>query len=245
MAKYGQFCPVAKSLELLGDQWTLLIIRDMLGGVSHFNDLERGLPGISRAVLSKRLSQLQRAGVIEKRLYATRRQSTEYVLTQAGYELGGVIGALTVWGEAWAFSEPEPDELDPVLLMWWLRGDVRQETIPQTRVVVQFDFLLPRKAYFWLVMTPADVTLCLTDPGYEVDVSVTADLAAFYKVWWGRTTFEQALRDNGVTVEGQSRLVRALPGWFRWSAAQHMSGLQAMRLQKPALAGAAGSPDTH
>ncbi len=229
MAKYGQFCPVAKSLETLGDQWTLLIVRDMLGGVSHFNDLERGLPGISRALLSKRLRQLERAGVIEKRLHMARRQSTEYVLTQAGHELEGVIGALTIWGEAWAFAEPEPEELDPVLLMWWLRGDVEQENLPPTRIVVQFDFLLERRVYFWLVMTSADVTLCLTDPGYDVDVAVTSDLAAFYKLWWGQITYTQAVSEYSVMIEGSRHLQREFPGWFRWSAARHMSGLKAQR----------------
>jgi DNA-binding HxlR family transcriptional regulator len=232
MTKYGQFCPVAKSLEILGDQWTLLIVRDMLGGVSHFNDLERGLPGISRALLSKRLRQLQRAGVIEKRLHAARRQSTEYALTQAGRELEGVIGALTVWGEAWAFSDPEPEELDPVLLMWWLRSDVQREKLPEARVVVEFDFLTDRRAYFWLVMTPTDVSLCLTDPGYEIDVLVTAELATFYKLWWGQLSYGQTLRDHGVIIEGNTRLVHEFPSWFSWSAARHMNGLRARRRQQ-------------
>lgn len=232
MAKYGQFCPVAKSLEVLGDQWTLLIVRDMLGGVSHFNDLERGLPGISRALLSKRLSQLQRAGVIEKRVNIGQRQSTAYELTRAGHELAGVIGALTVWGEAWAFREPEPEELDPVLLMWWLRSDVQPEKLPHTRVVVQFDFLTDRRAFFWLVMTTTDVTLCLTDPGYEVDVVVTTGLAAFYKLWWGRISYDQAVREHGMTIEGKPRLVHDFPSWFSWGAAEYVGGLQAVRTRQ-------------
>jgi DNA-binding HxlR family transcriptional regulator len=209
-----------------------LVIRDMLGGVSHFNDLERGLPGISRALLSKRLRQLQRAGVIDKQLHTARRQSTEYVLTQAGYELEGVIGALTVWGEAWAFAEPEPEELDPVLLMWRLRGDFDRENLPPVRVVVQFDFMLERRVYFWLVMTSADVTLCLTDPGYDVDVTVTSDLAAFYKLWWGQITYREALRDYGVILEGRRALLPEFPGWFRWGAAHHMAGLRELRGQR-------------
>ncbi|MGE0057166.1 MAG: winged helix-turn-helix transcriptional regulator [Dehalococcoidia bacterium] len=235
MARYGQFCPVAKSLEILGDQWTLLIVRDMLGGISHFNDLERGLPGISRGLLSQRLQLLRRAGIIEKRLHAGHRQSTEYTLTQSGQELAGVIGALTVWGEAWAFAEPEPEELDPVLLMWWLRGDVQPEKLSQTRAVVRFDFLMDRKAVFWLVITPADVTLCLTDPGYEVDLLVTSDLAALYKLWWGQITYEQAIRDYGVMIEGSPQLVREFPGWIRWSASRHMSELKSMRGASPVL----------
>src|SRR5262245_64210628 len=104
MAKYGQYCPVAKSLEIVGDRWTLLIIRDLLtgSGTGHFNELERGLPGISRALLASRLRQLQRAGVVEKQLDGTGRQSTAYRLTQAGRELYGVIGAIGGWGGEWA-----------------------------------------------------------------------------------------------------------------------------------------------
>src|SRR5689334_929333 len=108
MSKYGQFCPVAKSLDIVGDRWTLLIIREMMIGITHFNDLERGLPGISRPLLAQRLRQLQKAGVIEKQLNGASRKSTAYQLTQAGRELENVIGALMVWGEAWAFSEPTP-----------------------------------------------------------------------------------------------------------------------------------------
>src|SRR5271154_368076 len=124
MPKYGQFCPVAKSLEILGDRWTLLIIRDMLTGTTQFNDLERGLPGISRALLSSRLRLLQRTGIIEKRFNSSGRKTTEYQLTQAGIDLQAVLMPLMMWGETWAFEDPKPEELDPVLLMWWLRKSV-------------------------------------------------------------------------------------------------------------------------
>src|SRR5215813_4577481 len=126
MSKYGQYCPVARTLEILGDRWTLLIIRDMITGrgMGHFNDLERGLPGISRALLASRLRLLQRAGVIEKLSNDSGRQTTVYHLTQAGESLLEVVNSLRVWGEAWAFGDPTPDELDPVLLMWRLRNQV-------------------------------------------------------------------------------------------------------------------------
>src|SRR5689334_14909664 len=110
MFRYGQYCPVAKSLEILGERWTLLIVRDLLTGTRHFNDLERGLPGISRALLSSRLRQLQQAGVIEKQLNESGRKTTEYQLTQAGYDLFNVMESLTTWGTTWAFGEPTPEE---------------------------------------------------------------------------------------------------------------------------------------
>src|SRR5688572_11494077 len=106
MTKYGQYCPIAQALELIGDRWTLLIIRDLLDGTRHFNDLERGLPGISRPLLSRRLRQLQEVGIVEKRLNVTGRQTTEYHLTQAGSELQEVVGALLTWGAMWAFGDP-------------------------------------------------------------------------------------------------------------------------------------------
>jgi hypothetical protein len=137
-----------------------------------------------------------------------------------------------VWGEAWAFAEPTPEELDPVLLMWWLRSDVQRDRLPPSRIVVQYDFRVGKNDYFWLVMTTADVTLCLTDPGYEVDVLVTADLAAFYKLWWGRITYEQAVGDHGVMVEGPPQMIRDFPDWFGWSAAAGLNAVKAMREQR-------------
>ena len=223
MSKYGQYCPVAKSLEIVGDRWTLLIIRDLLtgSGTGHFNELERGLPGISRALLASRLRQLQHAGVVEKQLDAPGRQSTAYRLTQAGRELYGVIAALRAWGEAWAFGDPAPEELDPVLLMWWMRRRAEVDRLPQRRIVAQFDFHGfdhhgTAEVSFWLILTRGDVTLCLMDPGYEVQVLVRADLATFYKVWGGRTTYRDALASGRVLVDGQPRFVRAFPHWFGW-----------------------------
>ena len=241
MSKYGQFCPVARSLEILGDRWTLLIIRDMLlGGISHFNDLERGLPGISRALLSRRLRQLQHSGIVEKRTTAGQK-TTEYHLTQAGQELMGVIAALTMWGDAWAFGEPAPEELDPVFLLWWMRSDVRQDRLPENRVVVQYDLHHgKRSGSFWLVLTTADVTLCLTDPGYEIDLLITAEVATLYKLWWGIIPYEESLRDYGVTVEGTPRMVRDYPGWFAWGAAEGMRTMRAHRAAPPLMPAAAG-----
>jgi DNA-binding HxlR family transcriptional regulator len=222
MAKYGQYCPVAKALEILGDRWTLLIVRDMLIGTKHFNELERGLPGISRALLATRMRQLQHAGVIEKRLDGSGRNSTEYQLTQAGQELLNVIIALQVWGEAWAFGDPTPEELDPVLLMWWMRNRVQMAQLPDHRVVVQFDFYGfeyrgKTTVSFWLILAKEDVTICLTDPGYEINVLVTADLATLYKVQGGRIRYQDAINGCGVRVEGISSLIRAFPNWFGWN----------------------------
>lgn len=219
MSKYGQYCPMAKALEILGDRWTLLIIRDMMTGTRHFNDLERGLPGISRALLASRLRLLQGAGVIEKRVTSSGRATTDYQLTQAGLALFDVVNSLRLWGEAWAFGEPTPQDLDPSLLMWWMRSGVDVERLPERRVVARFDFHGAAAVSFWLVLKREDVSLCLTDPGYEINVLVTADLATLFKVWRSRVRYEDALSAGSLRVEGIPSLVRAFPQWFGLRAA--------------------------
>lgn len=182
MYHYGQYCPVAKAVEILGDRWTLLIVRDMLSGTCHFNELARGLPGISRALLSERLDRLQRVGLVEKQEVSQGRHTTSYQLTQAGRELSAVIESLLQWGARWAFEEPQREELDPILLMWWMRNSVRVQALPEERLVVQMHFTGAVDATHWLVLKPEDVSVCITHPGFDIDVWVTADISTFYQV---------------------------------------------------------------
>ena len=231
MYKYGQYCPIAKAVEILGDRWTLLIVRDLLTGTQHFNDLERGLPGISRGLLAERLRRLQRLELVEKVEVENGRQRTAYFLTEAGQELQSVINSLLFWGARWAFEEPEEDELDPVLLMWWIRGRVRQEHLPEGQVVVRFDFQGAQKhETFWLLLNKADVSICLTDPGFDLDLLVMADLSAFFQIWLGRLTFAQAVAAGQVEVDGIPSLAEALPTWFAYSLAA--PAVQAAQQQK-------------
>jgi DNA-binding HxlR family transcriptional regulator len=221
MAKssYGQYCPVAQALELIGDRWTLLIVRDMLTGTQHFNDLERGLPGISRGLLAKRLRELEDAGVIEKRTNPSGRKTTAYHLTESGVALYDVINSLSVWGANWAFGDPRPEQLDPLLLLWWMHNRVRSENLPEERVVLQFDFYGASSDTYWLVLTRQDATICLTDPGYEVNLLVTADLATFFRVWLGHIDYHDAIDGGGVQIDGMPQHIRAFPDWFAWSPA--------------------------
>jgi DNA-binding HxlR family transcriptional regulator len=219
MSTYGQYCPIAQALEVLGDRWTLLIIRDMLTGTAHFNDLGRGLPGISKALLTKRLRQLQEGGVIAKRIPRSGRKTTEYYLTPAGQDLQNVINALLWWGATWTFADPTPDKLDPLLLLWWMRNRVNVDQLPAERVVVQFNFHGAKTETYWLMLMPEDVTICLTDPGYEVNVLVTADLGTCFKLWLGRISYAEAITHYEVNVEGSPHFTRAFPSWFAWSPA--------------------------
>lgn len=197
----------------------MLIVRDLLTGTHHFNDLERGLPGISRGLLADRLRRLQKMGVVKKVNRPNDRRRTTYYLTEAGQELHAVINSLLAWGARWAFEEPEEGDLDPVLLMWWMRSRVCVEQLPAQRVVVQFDFTGAKYESFWLVLTKEDVSVCLTDPGFGLDVLATADLAAFFQIWVGRLSFADAVRNSLVEVDAIPILVDAFPSWFDYSLA--------------------------
>ena len=179
MSRYGQYCPITRALELLGDRWTLLVVRDLLVGAHRFNELARGLPGMSRGLLSKRLSQLERNGLVV-------RAGQEYRPTPACDELAPLIFGLAEWGARWAFDEPRPDELDPTVLMWWIRGGIDPMAFGDRRVVLHVQVPDARRPRFWFVIQRDDVSLCFTDPGYEVDLTLVSPLGVLYQVWEGR-----------------------------------------------------------
>jgi DNA-binding HxlR family transcriptional regulator len=216
MGTYGQYCPIAKGAEILAERWTPLIIRDVMLGAHRFNDIERGLPGISRSLLAGRLRQLVHAGVIERRP-GERGRRVEYHLTAAGHGLGQVVYRLGEWAARWVFRDPDPGDRDPVLLLWWMHGRINRELLPPRRVVVRFDFRHATKPHIWLVLERSDVSVCPTDPGFDTDLVVTADIADLYRLWLGRITFATAVEDGLLEIDGPPALVRAFPRWLQWS----------------------------
>lgn len=216
MQTYQQYCPVARALEVLADRWTLLIVRELLLGSHRFNDIERGLPGISRSLLASRLRDLQHAGIIE-RLPSLRSRVEEYHFSDAGHELKPVIEALGGWGVRWAFDDPKPEELDAGLLVWKIHQRIDRDRLPDQRLVVEFDFTGGGGRRVWLVLDPREVSVCVTPPRFEADLIVRADLSLFYRVWLGRLDYATAMRSGQIVVEGPPTLARQLPRWFLWS----------------------------
>jgi DNA-binding HxlR family transcriptional regulator len=216
MRSYAQYCPVAKATEILGDRWTLLIVREMLGGASGFNELQRGLPGISRSVLTDRMRALERAEVIERRT-GPKGRTLEYRLTPAGRDLQPVVQAIGEWGATWSFTDPHPEELDPDLLIVWMARHVDREHLPLDRTVVQFDFRNPKKRY-WMVLEPSEVSVCLQHPGFDVDLEVSVDTATLYRVYLGRAELGGAMKARKLAIGGPRALQRGFTRWFTWSA---------------------------
>lgn len=216
MQKYQQYCPVARASEILADRWTPLIVRELILGSHRFNEIERGLPGISRSLLASRLRDLEDAGVIE-RLPGAQPKVTAYHLSEAGRELKTVIESLGAWGVRWAFGEPRPEELDAGLLIWRIHQRINRELLPDRRTVVEFDFTGPHGRRVWLLLEPREVSVCVTPPGFDSDLIVRADLALFYRVWLGQIEYDATIRCRSVVVEGLPALANQLPRWFLWS----------------------------
>ena len=215
MESYRQYCPVAKAHEILGDRWTMLIVRELVGGRDTFNDIARGLPGISRSLLTDRLRRLEQKGVLSRT--ADKPSRSRYRLTDAGQDLKVVVEALGKWGARWAFDQPDEADLDPGLLLWRMRHRLAIDALPHGRVVVQFDFRLGAKGMFWFVIEDGKASVCVTDPGFEIDLDVQADLSSFYQVWLGRKTLTGALEAEEIIVEGSPKLKAAFSSWFLWS----------------------------
>lgn len=214
---YGQFCPVARAAELFAERWTPLVLRELLAGSTHFNELQRGVPLMSPSLLSKRLKTLQRHGLVDR--CEDPAGNTEYRLTEAGAAFRPVIEQLGIWGQRWLRARLDDDELDVGLLMWDLRRRIDLEALPERQVVAGFTYDdAPRSmTRWWVVMNQDHVDLCLKDHGFETDVEVTTDVRTMTRVWLGRVSFSEALRRHALEIEGPRDLCRRFPDWLQLS----------------------------
>ena len=204
----GQFCSIARALELLGGRWTLLIVRELLCGSHRFNDIRRGIPRISRTVLSERLQALIHAGAIARSELSS---GPEYVLTPAGLELLGVVGELGRWGQRWLPRQAQAEDLDLEPLLIDMRRRVNFDALPREPLVVRLELDGHRPSY--LLLRGTEASLCNHNPGYPEPVSLGGPLAALVSWWRGDLDFREAQR-GGLRIEGSRDLVRAFPGWF-------------------------------
>ncbi len=211
MSSYGQFCPVAKAMEVLDERWTLLVVRELLAGSTRFNELRRGNPRMSPALLSKRLRTLERVGVVRREMEGSH---ASYTLTESGKELNDIVMALGAWGVRW-IGELGDEDLDPHLLMWDMKRTVPVQEWPDSRTVlaIRFDDVPARVAGWWMVSSAGEVDICDFDPGFETTASVRTSLRAFVKVWRGDRSWEQAMRDGSVVVDGPADVRRSFPRW--------------------------------
>ena len=212
MRGYGQYCPVAKAAEVLGERWTLLIVRDLIMGAHRFTDLERGLPGISRTLLSERLRRLQAYGLVEQRRGLSGR--AEYWLTPLGNDLQPAVMAVGEWATRNYGRDPHRGELDAEVLMLWIERNARRDAFPRERLVVRFELRGTPVPRSWLVVEAQVPSVCHDDPGFDVDLTVSADVRDLYLVFVGRMALSAALRRGSIALEGSPAQRRAFIRWF-------------------------------
>ena len=218
MRRYGQYCPIARGAEIFAERWTPLIIRNLHLGCGNFSEILEGAPGLSRTLLSLRLQQLERLGVIEAapKLHGRGRH---YELTSAGRELFTVCKSLGEWGARWL--EIAPENLDPFVALWSMCHALRPDRLPEGRVVIRFDFTGRRRERYWLLIELGDTEICKTYPGPE-DLYVTAEAEAFVKWHAGHLSWAQATHEGRIQLDGPSSLVRAFPTWNARSMFAHI-----------------------
>ena len=220
MRTYGQYCPIARGAEIFAERWTPLIIRNLHLGCASFSEILEGAPRLSRTMLSQRLKQLERLGVVESAPKSGGR-GNHYKLTSAGHDLFVVCQSLGEWGARWL--EIAPENLDPFVALWSMCHALRRDRLPERRVVIRFEFTgRARRERYWLLIEWGDTEICKTSPGLDEDLNVTAEAEAFVKWHAGQLTWAQAVRENRIQLEGSSSLARAFPTWNARSMFAHI-----------------------
>ncbi len=215
---YGQHCPVARAAEAMCERWTPLILREMMSGSCHFNEISRGVPLMSRALLIKRLKEMESAGIITRQEKETG-QGSVYLLTPAGEALRPVIDAMGVWAQQWTSDRLTTDQLDDELFMWAMRRGFNLDAMPNQKIVLQFDLrgIVKRRRKersYWIIIEQRQVDVCIQDPGFAIDVLIAADLSALVHVVMGYESLNKALKEKTVSFEGDRHWVSQLPTWL-------------------------------
>ncbi|MBA3447260.1 MAG: helix-turn-helix transcriptional regulator [Pseudaminobacter sp.] len=213
-ASYGQFCPVAMAAEVFCTRWTPLILRELLCGSRRFNDLRRGVPRMSPSLLSKRLKELEHAGIIESRRRGG--AGTEYLLTAAGEDLRELVMSLGFWAQRWVETDQSLKKLDPSLLMWDMRRNLDPTPIPPHRCTIRFQFpeLTSARQKYWLLVEEREVDVCSTDPGFEIDLYVQSSLRSMTAIWMGFATVRGEIDEGRLQLDGDAAIASSMQQWL-------------------------------
>ena len=216
MPEYGRYCPIALGTEVVADRWTPLILRELILGNTRFNEIARGMPGISRSLLAQRLRHLESKGVVE--LWPSPGgRGNEYHLTPAGRDLEAVVMAIGRWAVEWMYDDVSLNDVDMVTLTWWMHRRIDQSSLPPGRVVLQFDHTAPEKKSIWMVFDRGEPSVCTQHPGFDPDVIVTTPTPVLAGVFAGVDSWARAIASGAITVAGVPAFTKAIQRWFLWS----------------------------
>lgn len=215
-SNYPRFCPVAMAASLLEPRWTMLMLCEMWSGSTRFNEIQRGVPGMSPGLLSKRLKEMEMNGLVVRRGSGSGSHA-EYLTTPMADELEPLVRGLGEWAHRNIDCGVSLQDLDARLLMWNIRRKIDLLQLPRRKCVIQFILHdSPNEtANYWLVAKPGEETdLCYADPKFDVDLYVVCELRALTSAWMGHTTFEAEIADGGISLSGQEMMARTMTRWL-------------------------------
>ena len=230
------YCPIAAGVEVLGDHWTPLIIRELMVGSSGFNEIHRGIPRVSRTLLAQRLRELERRGLMQHEATGPGHAGA-YRLTPAGQALTPIVWAIGAWAAEWTFGDPSDEQCDGLTLIWRTHQMAVPAKLPENRTVVHLVLTGPGGAQGWLDIQGRGITVCKDDQGMAVDLALEADTAQMHRWLIGRVPFRDLLANGHARFLGPSRLAKAFPTWFDTSLFAHSMQRAEQRRHDHALTG--------
>jgi DNA-binding HxlR family transcriptional regulator len=213
MRNQGDYCPISVGVDVLGDRWTPLVIRELMVGAGGFNEIHRGIPRVSRTLLAQRLRVLERQGLVHREA-GERGRAGRYVLTPAGEALTPIVWAIGHWAAEWVFGDPTEEDCDGLSLIWRLHQHAVPAKLPATRTVIHLVLTGTAGAEGWLDIKQRGVSVCRDDPGLDTDLAVEADTAQMHRWIVGLVPFQRLVANGDARLLGPSRLARAFPTWF-------------------------------
>jgi DNA-binding HxlR family transcriptional regulator len=229
---YGILCPITHACALLEPRWTIQILTEMWVGSTRFNDIRRGVGGISPGLLSKRLKEMELAGLVE-RVEDRAAGTVDYLRTEKAIALEPALDALAAWAQCNIEAEIALGNTDLSTLMWQMRRWIRVDELPARRVVMRFHFGDRGLEYdtYWLVVQPGAEwpELCTADPGMEVDLYVETTVPSLAGVMIGRSTIAREIDQGRLFLSGTAALARSIDRWLRLSSYVTVPGIVPLR----------------
>ncbi len=226
---YGLVCPISLACEVLEPRWTIQILTELWNGSTRFNDIRRGVGNISSAILSKRLREMEAAGLVE-RVVDQATGAIDYMRTEKSINLEPAMNALAKWAQCNIEAEIALGGAEASTIMWAVRRMIVLAELPQRRAVICFHFRddpPPRYPRFWLLAEPgADFPeLCAVDPGRDVDLYVETGVVSLGAIIEGRSNIRREKEKGGLFLSGDTGLARSMDRWLRTSVYAAFEGV--------------------
>lgn len=225
---YGMICALSKACEIIEPRWTLLILNEIWSGYTRFSDIRRAVGNISPGVLSKRLGDLEKAGLVE-RIEDRAKGTVDYIRTQMAVDLEPAMDALAIWAQRHIDAEVALSDGDIGSMMDFFARSVRTSHFPSRRVVIRLHFADETGPYptWWLVADPgASPEICVEIPDVDVDLYIETSKVSWNAIFYGRSSVAREIDAGRLFATGEALLVRTMDKWLPRSTYADVDGIR-------------------